>query len=147
MTHKKLQIVYWISTVLFALPLIWSAILYLTEAPKMMATMSHLGYPVYFTKILGVAKVLGAASLLYPAMPRLKEWAYAGFTFDLLGAFVSHLSSGDTIATALVPIAFLALLMTSYWSWRALEADGSTRSALRRFGHPAEHGQHGGVPA
>jgi uncharacterized membrane protein YphA (DoxX/SURF4 family) len=147
MTQKKVSIVYWISTVLFALPLVWSAIMYLTEAPKMMATMSHLGYPVYFTKILGVAKLLGAAALLYPAMPRLKEWAYAGFTFDLIGAFVSHLSSGDTITIALVPLAFLALLMTSYWSRRALDADGSTRSALRRFGKPISHARQRGVAA
>jgi hypothetical protein len=141
MTQRKLQIVYWISTVVFVLPLIWSAIQYLVEAPRMMATMSHLGYPVYFAKILGVAKCLGAAALLYPGLPRLKEWAYAGFTFDLIGAFVSHLSSGDSIVIALVPIAFLALLMVSYWSWRQLAADWADQGAVHRVGTPLAHGR------
>ena len=37
----------------------------------------QLGYPAYFSVILGVWKVLGAVALLVPRFPRLKEWAYA----------------------------------------------------------------------
>ncbi|HWM85370.1 MAG TPA: DoxX family protein [Kofleriaceae bacterium] len=122
MTGKKtLRIVYWVATLLFAIPMTWSAIQYLIEAPKMMATMTHLGYPVYFTKILGVAKVLGVAAIVVGRFRRLKEWAYAGFTFDVVSAFLSHLASGDSIAIALVPIGFLVLLMISYVTWRRLD--------------------------
>jgi DoxX-like family len=119
MRVTKTRVVYWIATILFVLPLAWSAVLYFTEAPKMVETMTHLGYPLYFMKILGTAKLLGVAALLYPGFPRLKEWAYAGFTFDLIGAFCSHLASGDPIYIALVPIGFLALLAISYWCWKA----------------------------
>jgi hypothetical protein len=113
MTRKTTNLVYWAATLIFAAFLSWSAVLYLTEAPRMVATMSHLGYPMYFMKGLGVAKLLGIASLLF-GPPRLKEWAYAGFTFDLIGASVSHLSSGDGIAIASIPLAFLVLLAISY---------------------------------
>lgn len=92
----------------------------------------HLGYPIYFVKILGVAKLLGAAALLYPGLRRLKEWAFAGFTFDLLGAFYSHLSSGDSLGIALVPIAFLALLAVVYASLRRLEVEPRKRQSVRR---------------
>ena len=130
MTNKTSRVVYWVFTLLFVVPQVWSAIQYFIEAPRMMETMTHLGYPAYFPKILGVAKLLGAAALLYPAMPTLKEWAYAGFTFDVLGASASHLASGDPIYIALVPIGFLALLVVSYLSWKRLQ-HGSIRASFQ----------------
>ena len=76
MSTKALRVTFWITTVLFAVPLAWSAVQYLIEAPKMVATMTdHLGYPLYFTKILGVAKIAGVVALLAPFTRRIKEWA------------------------------------------------------------------------
>ena len=121
MQNKRARIFHWAATLLFVLPLTWSAILYFTEAPRMVDTMTHLGYPIYFLKILGTAKLLGVAALLYWRLPRLKEWAYAGFTFDLIGAFWSHLASGDPIYIAAVPLGFLAVLVMSYLSWKRLQ--------------------------
>lgn len=124
MTRKITRIAYWVATLLFVAALGWSAVLYLTEAPKMMATMGHLGYPIYFAKALGVAKLLGIVALLV-GPPRLKEWAYAGFTFDLIGASVSHLSAGDGPAIAAVPLGFLVVLAISYLSARRSGTDPS----------------------
>lgn len=119
MTRKTSLIIHWIATVAFVVPLVWSAIQYLTGAPKMVETMTvHLGYPMYLLTILGVAKLLGAAALLVSRPVRLKEWAYAGFTFELIGAFVSHLAVGDPLTTALIPVGFLALMLVSYATWR-----------------------------
>jgi uncharacterized membrane protein YphA (DoxX/SURF4 family) len=125
MTTTKRRVLHVGATFLFVVPLLWSALQYFIEAPKMVATMTHLGYPLYFAKILGVAKVLGAVALLVGRPPRLKEWAYAGFTFDLLGASTSHLASGDGVPTALVPASFLILLAISYLTW-------DRRPSLRR---------------
>ena len=47
----------------------------------------HLGYPVYLLKFLGAAKKLGVLAIVTGKFPAFKEWAYAGFAFDLLGAF------------------------------------------------------------
>src|SRR5258705_6246417 len=48
---------------------------------------------------LGVAKTLGVLAVVVPGFPRLREWAYAGLTFDLSGALYSHLSVGDPAST------------------------------------------------
>jgi hypothetical protein len=57
--------------------------------------IERLGYPTYFLVILGVWKLLGAVALVIPRFPRLKEWAYAGVVFNLTGALISHVVSGD----------------------------------------------------
>jgi hypothetical protein len=113
--------IYWSATLLFVLPLTWSAVLYFTESPKMVATMTHLGYPIYFLKILGTAKILGVLAILFSRWSQLKEWAYAGFTFDLIGACWSHLAVGDAIYIAIIPIGFLGVLAISYIFWKRLE--------------------------
>jgi DoxX-like family len=107
------SVVYWIVTILFCGFLAWSAYGYLSRAPKMVAAMASLGYPDYVLNILGVAKLIGVLVLLVPGCPKLKEWAYAGFTIDLIGATWSHLASGQQ-KEAMAPVIFLVLLAISY---------------------------------
>ena len=52
-----------------------------------------------------------------PRFPRLKEWAYAGFFFDLTSAAFSHASAGDGAGDILAPLGFLALVVAS-WALR-----------------------------
>ena len=52
--------------------------------------ITALGYPLYVLKILGTCKILGAIALAVPGLRRIKEWAYAGFVYDFLGAAASH---------------------------------------------------------
>ncbi len=125
---KRLKIVYWIVTPLFLLGQGWAALQYLSEAPRMTQTIVELGYPIYFMKILGVAKLLGIAAIVTGLSSTLKEWAYAGFTIDVIGAFASHLSAGDSIKIALVPAAFFLVQLASYVTWKRL----AQRSASRR---------------
>ena len=47
-------------------------------------------------------------------MPRLREWAYAGFTINLIGATASHLLAGDGLAHAITPAALLLPLAVSH---------------------------------
>ncbi|GGN82682.1 DoxX family protein [Nocardia rhizosphaerihabitans] len=54
----------------------------------------HLGYPLYFATILGVAKAGALAAIVTPDHPRTKEWAYAGLVFVYGGAATSHLAVG-----------------------------------------------------
>ena len=83
---NKKQISYWAVTALFCLAMGISGILNLIRFEGMQDAITGLGYPAYLMSILGVAKILGVIVLLIPKMPLLKEWAYAGFTFDMLGA-------------------------------------------------------------
>ncbi len=106
-------VTYWITTVLVSGWMAYAAIKYLTHDPKMSAGFASLGYPAYFPIVLGTAKLLGVLALLAPGLPRLKEWAYAGFTFTFIGAAWSHLASNQNNA-AVMPIATLVLLAISY---------------------------------
>ena len=76
--------------------------------------MANLGYPMYLMTILGVAKILGVIALLAPRLPLLKEWAYAGFTFDMLGAAASHAFVGDSPAEIVTPLVVLVIAIASY---------------------------------
>ena len=73
-----------------------------------------LGYPEYLMTILGTAKLLGVFALLIPRVPRLKEWAYAGFTFDLLGASASHAFVGGSPMEIILPLIILGIAAVSY---------------------------------
>lgn len=87
---KKINIAYWIVTILFAGFMLFSAIPDATlneDAIKFMNGVLH--YPDYFTRFIGIAKILGVIGILVPGFPRLKEWAYAGLAFDLIGALYS----------------------------------------------------------
>ncbi|MDB4928594.1 MAG: hypothetical protein JWM10_1078 [Myxococcaceae bacterium] len=114
---KNRNLPYWITTGLFALGLTLSGFSTLTHQPQMVAGFAHLGYPAYFMTILGIGKLLGVATLLAPGLPRLKEWAYAGFTINLVSAAASHLAVGDAASHTIAPVVLLAVLLAS-WSLR-----------------------------
>lgn len=116
---KKTAIIYWTATGLFALPNILSGAAFLVGPPEVVKSFTHLGYPAYLLKFLGVAKLLGVTAILVGRFPRLKEWAYAGFAFDMFGAAYSHLAAGDGVK-ALPPLLLVALVVASYSCWRRL---------------------------
>lgn len=108
------NIAYWLFTGLLAAWLIAGGIFDVTRAPGALAILRTLGYPGYLGSILGVAKLLAIPALLFPRWPTLREWAYAGITFDGLGAFFSHLAVHDSSAQTIAPLIFLAFAAISY---------------------------------
>jgi DoxX-like family len=84
------------------------------QIPQAVSVFTHLGYPTYLLPFLGIAKTLGVVAILIPAVWRLKEWAYAGLVFDLIGALYSHVSAGDAPSAWVLPIVGLLLVMASY---------------------------------
>ncbi len=105
---------YWLATGVFCLAMAAGGTLNLLRAEVQKESITALGYPVYLMSILGVAKVLGVTALLIPGAPRLKEWAYAGFTFDLLGASASHAVVGDPLMETALPLIILSIAIASY---------------------------------
>src|SRR5690349_12868929 len=99
-------------------------VMQLTLAPEVVKTLQHLGYPAYFAIILGIWKIGGAITTVVPGLPRLKEWAYAGFFFDLTAAAASHAFSGGTVIDIVAPLGFLGLVLASW----------ALRPASRRLG-------------
>ncbi len=123
---------YWLTTGLFSFALGAAGISDILLTADMVAAMNELGYPLYFAQILGTWKVLGVVALLVPGLPRLKEWAYAGFFFNLTGAALSHLAIGHGIAGTIAPMALLGIAAASYFlrpASRVLEFDSPTAVA------------------
>ncbi len=111
--HEKSRL-YWVTTGLFCLVMVAGGAANLLGAAAQVEAMEALGYPLYLMTILGVAKILGVMALLSPKRPILKEWAYAGFTFDLIGASASHGLAGDPVVPTLIPLVVLSLCVGSY---------------------------------
>lgn len=99
---------YWAATVCVAAELGVGGVWDIARLPFVRDVVTHLGYPSYFLVLLGTWKVLGAAVLLLPRQPLLKEWAYAGAFFTYTGAMISHLTTGY----ALSEVAFLGVMTT-----------------------------------
>ena len=108
---------YWIATVLVALVMLAGGASQLMQRPEAGKMMTDLGYPLYFSLILGAWKVLGAIAILAPRFPRLKEWAYAGIFFDLTGASISQMATGHGTWDVVGPLVFTLILAAS-WALR-----------------------------
>lgn len=131
MTRERAKtIAYWVTTVFGPASFVIGGGLHLTLTPDVVATLHHLGYPTYFALILGLGKLLGAVAIVIPRFPRLKEWAYAGFFFDLTSAAFSRAAVGDSAIDIIAPLVFLALVMAS-WALRpdSRRLASSTRAA------------------
>jgi uncharacterized membrane protein YphA (DoxX/SURF4 family) len=94
--------------------MLFSAIASLKQNPDGVAMMKHLGYPYSVLTLLSIAKILGVIAILVPGFPRLKEWAYAGFSFDLVGAIYASLSLGDPVSQSLPIFLGLVFVFGSY---------------------------------
>ena|SRR3982750_3307053 len=115
--NKRNKIIYWIATLWLALGMVSTGIVQLLNVKAETDFITQLGYPVYFLKLLGAWKLLGAVAVLIPKFPLLKEWAYAGFFFTMTGALFSHIASGDPI-TDMFPCLLLLVLTTISWYFR-----------------------------
>ena len=118
------KVAYWASTGIISALMCFAAFSYLSGDPKAVQGFALAGYPQQLRIILGIAKPLGVIALLVPGFIKLKEWAYAGFTFAWICAVVAHYSMGQK-AEAIFPIGLLVLLFVSYTTrpanrtWRA----------------------------
>lgn len=115
---RKIRILYWIVTGLMAAFMMTASIPDVLRIPDAVAVFTHLGYPTYLLPFIGIAKILAVITVLVPGFPRLKEWAYAGLVFDLVGALYSHLSVGDPPSSWIFPIIGLLLVVGSYLLYR-----------------------------
>jgi len=110
-------VTYWIATGLLAAELVLGGIWDILRIPLVRDVVSHLGYPTYFLVLLGIWKLLGAAALLVPRFPLLKEWAYAGVFFVFSGAIMSHLTTGKDLHKLGFLFVVLVLIAAS-WALR-----------------------------
>ena len=123
MKPKTTNLLYWVFTILFAALMLFSSIGGLKpgeDAIKMLH--DGLGYPIFFIQFISIAKLLGSITLLIPGLKTIKEWAYAGLFFDLIGAVYS----GVAVAGKFDPMMLTMLLwfgtgILSYYYWKKRE--------------------------
>lgn len=113
---KKFKIIFWVAT---AIIILWEGVMPLSTiffAPEYVnAGTKPLGYPDYFAYTLIICKALGVLAISYPKTPsKLKEWAYAGLTFNLIFAFISHAFVDKNIGFMIMPLVVLGILAVSY---------------------------------
>jgi uncharacterized membrane protein YphA (DoxX/SURF4 family) len=110
---KKITIIYWIATLWLALGMVSTGIVQIIKMEEEVLNFNKLGYPTYLMTLIGIAKILGVIAILSPKFPILKEWAYAGFTFTMSGAIISHLVVQDELTSLFGPTLLLVLTFIS----------------------------------
>jgi hypothetical protein len=136
---KKTKITYWAFTGLFSFLMFGSALPDLFSVPIAVAGFTRIGLPTYLLPFLGLAKSLGVLAILIPGYPRIKEWAYAGLVFDLIGATYSVISAGRPVGDWLPMAIPLLLAAGSYAFYHKLQrnrmaANGSARNQFSTKG-------------
>ena len=110
MIQKMTRRFYRVVLVVFILGLLPSALPSVLKLPYAVEHFTgRLLMPEYLLAFTGVTKLLGMIALLIPGYPRVKEWVFAGFTFDFIGAIYASLSVGDITAASIITIYLLVL--------------------------------------
>ena len=86
----------------------------LNLAGMMTEEMLRLGYPGYFTTILGVAYIIGVICIYQPRFAFLRDWAFGAMVATLVGAAGTHILIGDPISSAAPAIVTLVMLVVAY---------------------------------
>lgn len=114
---KNLNVYYWATTGLVLFFLVPGSIMNIMQTSDWVDVFNQLGYPTYLLPFLGVAKLSGCVVLLLPKYNRLKEWAYAGIFFDLVGAVYSNLTVNGFDPTMIIMFIAIGAVLASYWLW------------------------------
>lgn len=112
---KKINIFYWICTGILIPAIGIGSIFGIVPNEDSLKVFSSLGYPAYIVPFLSVAKLLGLIVIFIPKYPRLKEWAYAGVAFDVIGATYSIIALGSPLTHIIFPVLALLFLFGSYF--------------------------------
>lgn len=123
MTRRR--VAFWAVTAPVCFAFAYSGVANLAHLDPIARDMIHLGYPRYFSTILGAWKLLGVVAIVAPGLERPKEWAYAGMFFDLSGAAISREVMGDGGAGVAPPL-LLAGLVVASWALRPSNQQGAS---------------------
>ena len=130
MKPHTLKILYWPVTGLFAAFMLLDGIGGIMRDETGQEVMRHLGYPIYIMTIFGVLKLLGVVAILQQRFSVIREWAYAGFSFNFIGAAASRAFAGDSAGLIIFPIGCLLFMFLSYYLWKRKDADLGSRRVV-----------------
>ena len=131
---KKLKILYWVFTGLFAAFMLSSAIPDIFTTKEAAEQFAKMQVPYYLLPFLGFAKVLGVIAILIPGNARIKEWAYAGLVIDLIGATYCIAASGLPASNwgfMIVPLTLAAISYRLYHKKQNVISPGKEAAAYK----------------
>lgn len=111
---KTKKIIYYTATVVLTAVMCFSVFNYFFNHEMIAGFFERMGYPTYLIYPLAIAKILGLIAIWGNFSKWLKEWAYAGFFYDVVLAFFAHYMISDGQHSFAV-VAFIAVL-TSYFT-------------------------------
>ena len=120
-TNKPTRIIYWVATTLIFL---FEGVLPALTSRTQLAIegIRHLGYSDSFGIMLTIFKVSGAIVLIVPAFKgKIKEWAYAGFSFVFISAAISHWAVDGFTGQTIFPLVVMLILLVSYYTYYKLQ--------------------------
>ena len=137
---KRIKFLYWILTGLMAAFMLVASIPDVLQIPDAIEVFTRLGYPRYLLPFIGIAKILAVIAILSPGFSRLKEWAYAGLVFDLIGALYSHIAIGDSVGVWIFALIALLLVTGSYVLYRMKQSYAAVHRRPDKITSPATIG-------
>lgn len=115
-----MKTMYWLTTVLLSLFLLWSAYTYVFSKATIEG-VKELGFPDHFRIQLAILKIIAVIILLVPQFPVwLKEWAYVGVGLFFITAIIAHTAHKDPFIITIINLILIAILATSYISLHRL---------------------------
>ena len=111
---KKQKVIYKIAVGLLVFLFGFGGLSNVLKMPEAMASLELLGYPNYFSSILGVAQLVGIIILISPRMVRLREIVFFGFFINLTSALVSHLVVEGPVPVVGIILFALCVLVTAF---------------------------------
>ena len=116
MNNMKVKIAYWLVLILLTIGMLLSAVPSVLKLPYAVEHFCNiLKLPEYLLVFTGVLKLAGIAALYIPGYPKLKEWVFAGFAFDLVGAWYCNFIALNSFMAAFPVLLYLVVLAALYY--------------------------------
>jgi len=112
------RIIYWVVTLLMCGLFLYSAQMYFRNTEAVKGFFEALHFPTYIVIPLAIAKIAGIIVILTNFSSVLREWAYAGFFYDVILATAAHYDAGHGLIGLSFYGIFLVLGSRALLSWR-----------------------------
>lgn len=119
--EKRDRIIYFTVTGLFSVLILMGVSQYFFNYEMAAEMFTNVKFPTYLIYGMGVAKLLGVLAIWFSKSDLVKEWAYAGFVFNMILAISAHVNVGD--GEFLGSLLALILVITSYVFFRKRRND------------------------
>lgn len=108
---KGLKVTYWTATGILSAIMLFSVFNYIFNNELISQAFLALGYPTHIVYPLALAKVLGVIAILFIKNKTIREWAYAGFFYNILLALMAHIVVRDGLYAFSI-VAMIALIVS-----------------------------------